>query len=44
MIARSSGSLDTKEKNLESGVVLIRSIAEYYKGTKRWAGTIDLSC
>jgi hypothetical protein len=34
VLCEGAGSFDTKQKNLDSGVVLMKSIAEYYKETK----------
>ena len=34
-LCEGGGGLDTKDENLQSGITLMRSIAEYYQGTKR---------
>jgi hypothetical protein len=40
VLCEGSGALDTKKQNTDSGVVIIKSLAEYYKGTKgRGEGT-----
>jgi hypothetical protein len=35
VLCEGGGVFDTKQQNLDSGVVLMKSIAQYYRGTKR---------